>query len=252
MAKWKGIIKEFGRFMPFRKGTIPVTFYEGNTPLVEAKRLAREIGFEGKLYLKNEGANPTGSFKDRGMTTAITKAVQDGCEAVVCASTGNTSASAAAHAARAGIECFVILPHGNVAEGKLAQARMYGAKIVQIRGNFDDALLKVREISEEYGITIVNSTHPYRLHGQKTAAFEIWRESCAPDYHFMPVGNGGHILAYWAGYKENARDLYGLPGKIDIPHTILPQKMGGDKKNTLGICTACRKNSICQTPYCPK
>ncbi len=203
MNCWKGVIEQYRTFLPVTEKTPVITLLEGNTPLLEAENLAKAIGFRGKIYLKYEGLNPTGSFKDRGMTLAISKAVEKGKKAVICASTGNTSASAAAYASRAGLKAYVLLPKGAVAIGKLSQAMIYGAKILAIKGTFDDALYIVRKIGELFPVEIVNSVNPYRIEGQKTAAFEI----CdvlgeAPDYHFIPVGNAGNITAYWKGYKE--------------------------------------------------
>ncbi len=200
---WQGIIKKYKEFMPVTDKTPIVTLYEGNTPLIHASNLAREVGFKGELFLKYEGLNPTGSFKDRGMTVAISKALEAGKKAVICASTGNTSASAAAYAAKAGLKAFVILPKGAVALGKLSQAVMYGAKVIAIHGNFDDALSIVRKIGELLPVEIVNSVNPYRIEGQKSGAFEVCDAlGDAPDYQFIPVGNAGNITAYWKGYKE--------------------------------------------------
>ena len=202
-GSWKGIINHYRDFLPVSDKTPVITLYEGNTPLIKARNLPKFLGVDVNLYFKYEGLNPTGSFKDRGMTMAISKAVEAGKRAVICASTGNTSASAAAYAARAGLKAFVVLPHGAVALGKLSQAMIYGAKIVAIKGNFDDALYLVRKIVEKHPIEIVNSVNPYRLEGQKTAAFEICDAlGDAPDYQFIPVGNAGNITAYWKGYKE--------------------------------------------------
>jgi threonine synthase len=204
-CKWKGIIEAYREYLPVNDKTPIITLHEGNTPLIKADNLAKEIAPDKNLqiFLKYEGLNPTGSFKDRGMTMAISKAKESGKEAVICASTGNTSASAAAYAARAGMRAYVLLPKGAVAIGKLSQAMVYGAKIIAVMGNFDDALEIVREIGEKYPVEVVNSVNPYRLEGQKTAAFEIcdFLEE-APDYHFLPVGNAGNITAYWKGYKE--------------------------------------------------
>jgi len=205
LCKWEGIIKAYKEFLPVSENTPVVTLCEGNTPLVNAPNLAREIApdIDIKIHLKYEGLNPTGSFKDRGMTVAISKAKEAGKTAVICASTGNTSASAAAYAARAGMDAYVILPKGAVALGKLSQAMVYGAKIIALMGNFDDALSIVREIGEKYPVEVVNSVNPYRIEGQKTAAFEIIDAlGDAPDFHFIPVGNAGNITAYWKGYKE--------------------------------------------------
>ncbi|WP_457621263.1 threonine synthase [Persephonella sp.] len=204
-CKWRGIITAYREFLPVTDKTPVVTLYEGNTPLIDAPNLSRKIAPDKKLkiYLKYEGLNPTGSFKDRGMTMAISKAKEAGKTAVICASTGNTSASAAAYAARAGMDAYVILPKGAVALGKLSQAMVYGAKIIALMGNFDDALSIVREIGEKYPVEVVNSVNPYRIEGQKTASFEIIDAlGDAPDYHFIPVGNAGNITAYWKGYKE--------------------------------------------------
>ena len=189
--------------MPVSDTTPVVTLNEGNTPLIKADNLAKKIGLDAEIYLKFEGCNPTGSFKDRGMTMAVTKAKESGSGAIICASTGNTSASAAAYGAKAGLKTFVLIPDGYIALGKLSQAMMYGAEIIAIQGNFDRALEVVREISDKYPITLVNSVNPYRIEGQKTGAFEICEAlGQAPDYHFIPVGNAGNITAYWKGYKE--------------------------------------------------
>jgi threonine synthase len=202
---WPGLIEAYRPFLPVAPETRPVTLFEGNTPLVEAPRLAREItgGDTMRLFLKYEGLNPTGSFKDRGMTVAITQAVARGAQAVICASTGNTSASAAAYAARAGLRCAVILPHGMTALGKLTQSLVHGARVVAIRDNFDVALRLVREISNTQPVVLVNSVNPDRIEGQKTAAFEICDQlGDAPVFHSIPVGNAGNITAYWKGYRE--------------------------------------------------
>ena len=204
-CKWKGIIEAYRQYLPVNENTPIITLHEGNTPLIKADNLSKEIApnLNLQIYLKYEGLNPTGSFKDRGMTMAISKAKENGKEAVICASTGNTSASAAAYAAKAGMRAYVLLPKGAVAIGKLSQAMVYGAKIIAVMGNFDDALEIVREIGEKYPVEVVNSVNPYRIEGQKTAAFEIcdYLEE-APDFHFIPVGNAGNITAYWKGYKE--------------------------------------------------
>ncbi|HEV7523420.1 MAG TPA: threonine synthase [Acidimicrobiia bacterium] len=203
--RWSGIIEAYRDRLPVTDKTPVVTLCEGNTPLVDAPRLSDTVG--ARVMLKVEGANPTGSFKDRGMTMAISKAAEDGAKVVVCASTGNTSASAAAYAARAEMLAAVIIPDGHVALGKLAQALIHGAKVVSIRGSFDDALRVVRELGERGGVTIVNSINPFRIEGQKTAAFEICDAlGAAPDVHCIPVGNAGNITAYWKGYGEYARD----------------------------------------------
>ncbi|SHF35774.1 threonine synthase [Thermoanaerobacter uzonensis DSM 18761] len=210
---WEGLIKAYREFMPKIKEENIVTLKEGNTPLYEATNLQKL--FPGiKIYLKYEGLNPTGSFKDRGMTVAVSQAKEEGSNAVVCASTGNTSASAAAYAAKAGLKSIVLIPGGKIALGKLAQAIAYGAKVIAIDGNFDDALRLVREISKKFPITLVNSINPYRLEGQKTASFEICDElKDAPSYVALPVGNAGNITAYWMGFKEyyNAGKIKKLP-----------------------------------------
>jgi threonine synthase len=203
MRAWRGVIEEFREFLPVSEKTPVVTLLEGNTPLIKADRLAEAVKPGVELYLKFEGLNPTGSFKDRGMTVAVSKALEEGAKAVICASTGNTSASASAYASKAGVKAVVLIPEGKIALGKLSQAVVYGAQVIQIKGNFDDALSIVREIGSRYPITIVNSINPYRLEGQKTAAFEVCEQlRRAPDYHFIPVGNAGNITAYWKGYKE--------------------------------------------------
>jgi threonine synthase len=218
MDYWKGIIHHYKEYLPVNENTPIITLYEGNTPLVHAQNLAREIGFKGEIFLKYEGLNPTGSFKDRGMTLAISKAVEVGKKAVICASTGNTSASAAAYAAKAGLKAYVLLPKGAVALGKLSQAVIYGAQVIAIQGTFDDALEIVRKLGEILPVEVVNSVNPYRIEGQKTGAFEVCDAlGFAPDYHFIPVGNAGNITAYWKGYKE-----YFQRGKVEK----LPKMMG--------------------------
>jgi len=213
---WTGLINQYREYLPVSEKTPVITLYEGNTLILKAEKLSDELGIE--LYLKFEGQHPTGSFKDRGMTMAVSKAVEEGSRAVMCASTGNTSASAAAYAARAGIQCAVLIPDGNIALGKLSQAMMHGAKVFAIQGNFDDAFRMVCEITENYPITLVNSINPYRIEGQKTGAFEICEQlGFVPDYHAIPVGNAGNITAYWKGYKE-----YKALGKIDT----LPKMIG--------------------------
>jgi threonine synthase len=198
---WKGVIEQYRSFLPVSDMTPVVTLLEGGTPLVPAPNLSGRVG--ARVFLKVEGANPTGSFKDRGMTVAISKAVEEGAKAVVCASTGNTSASAAAYAARAGVTCAVLIPDGYIALGKLAQALIHGARVLQIRGNFDSALDIVRQLGEHAPVTIVNSINPYRIEGQKTGAMEIVDAlGDAPDVHCIPVGNAGNITAYWKGYRE--------------------------------------------------
>ena len=198
-----GVIARYRDFLPITEKTPIISLGEGNTPLVHSARLSERVGRGCEVFIKNEGVNPTGSFKDRGMTVAVSKAIERGARALICASTGNTSASAAAYAARAGIPCAVILPAGKIASGKLLQAFAHGAKIVAIDGNFDDALRIVRELGERHDFAIVNSINPDRIAGQKTAAFEIVDlVGDAPDFHLIPVGNAGNITAYWAGYRE--------------------------------------------------
>ena len=200
---WDGLIEAYKPWLPVTNKTPIITLKEGATPLIEVKSISDRIGKEVKVYVKYDGLNPTGSFKDRGMTMAISKAKESGCEAVICASTGNTSASAAAYARRGGMRAFVIIPDGYVAQGKLAQALVYGAEVLAIKGNFDKALDIVRELSDKYPITLVNSVNPYRLQGQKTAAFEIIENlGNAPDWLCIPVGNAGNISAYWMGFQE--------------------------------------------------
>ena len=198
---WRGVMEEYRDLLPLSADAPVVTLLEGGTPLVPAPRLSERVG--ATVWLKVEGANPTGSFKDRGMTMAISKAVEEGAKAVVCASTGNTSASAAAYAARAGLACAVLIPEGHIALGKLAQALVHGARVLQVRGNFDEALTIVRELPDRAPVTVVNSVNPYRIEGQKTGAFEIVDVlGDAPDVHCIPVGNAGNITAYWKGYLE--------------------------------------------------
>lgn len=202
---WRGIIEEYRDRLPVTDATPAVTLLEGGTPLVPAPRLSQMTRCE--VFLKVEGANPTGSFKDRGMTMAISKAAEEGAKAVICASTGNTSASAAAYAVRAGMTCAVLVPNGKIAMGKLAQALVHGARLLQVDGNFDDCLELARKLSVDYPVALVNSVNKYRLQGQKTAAFEIVDTlGDAPDIHCLPVGNAGNISAYWMGYKEYAKD----------------------------------------------
>ena len=224
---YQGLINRYREFLPVDDSTPVVTLNEGNTPLIKADNLAKKIGVDAEIYLKFEGCNPTGSFKDRGMTMAVTKAKESGSGAIICASTGNTSASAAAYGAKAGLKTYVLIPDGYIALGKLSQAMMYGAEIIAIQGNFDQALEVVRKISEEYPITLVNSVNPYRIEGQKTGAFEICDAlGQAPDYHFIPVGNAGNITAYWKGYKE-----YSERGKINN----LPKMMGFEAEGAAAI-----------------
>jgi len=215
---WRGVIREYGDFLPEMKEESVITLLEGNTPLIPSSRISREVLSGIKLYFKYEGLNPTGSFKDRGMTVAVSMSKEKGSKAIICASTGNTSASAAAYASRAGMKAYVLIPEGKIALGKLSQAMAHGARVIQIEGNFDEALRIVREISETEPITLVNSLNPYRIEGQKTAAFEVIDDlGSAPNYHCLPVGNAGNITAYWKGYKE-----YWEKGRADI----LPKMLG--------------------------
>jgi threonine synthase len=218
MNRWRGVIEEYRKFLPVTDTTPVVSLGEGNTPLIRAARLAKTIAPGVDLYLKFEGANPTGSFKDRGMTMAISKAVENGTRAVMCASTGNTSASAAAYGARAGVAVYVLIPAGKIAMGKLSQAMMHQATVIQIEGNFDQALAIVKDLSVAHHIELVNSINPFRIEGQKTAAFEVCDQlGDAPSLHVLPVGNAGNITAYWKGYRE-----YRMANQT----TKLPRMMG--------------------------
>jgi threonine synthase len=213
---WRGVIEEYRDRLPVSETTPVVTLREGGTPLIHSQRLSERTGCE--VWLKYEGANPTGSFKDRGMTVAISKALEEGAKAVICASTGNTSASAAAYAAKAGMDCAVLVPAGAIALGKLAQALVHGARLIQVDGSFDAALRVCRDLVERYPVTLVNSVNPYRIEGQKTGAFEIVDAlGRPPDYHIIPVGNAGNITAYWKGYRE-LRDAEAI--------TYLPRMFG--------------------------
>lgn len=213
---YQGILARYGHLLDLPQHTRPITLLEGKTPLIPMPRLARELG-AAEIYIKYEGLNPTGSFKDRGMTAAVSEAVGRGAETVICASTGNTAASAAAYAARAGLRAVVLIPEGKVAAGKLAGAIAYGAQVIQIQGSFDDALSMVVKITEKTPLALVNSINPYRIEGQKSGAFEICDElGDAPDWHCLPVGNAGNITAYWAGYKKYA----------EVTGTHLPKILG--------------------------
>ncbi|OZU87391.1 threonine synthase [Virgibacillus indicus] len=230
---WAGLIKHYSEYLPVSEKTPELTLKEGNTPLVHFPNLSEQLGIE--LYGKVEGANPTGSFKDRGMVMAVAKAIEEGSNSVICASTGNTSASAAAYAAKAGICAIIVIPKGKVAMGKLAQAIMYGAEIVEIDGNFDDALKMVRELSKKTDVTLVNSVNPYRLEGQKTAAFEVCDQlGIAPDILAIPVGNAGNISAYWKGFKEYH----------ELKQTGLPKIFGFEAEGAAAIV----KNQVIEQP----
>jgi threonine synthase len=240
--RWNGVIEEYRQYLPVTDRTPVVTFYEGNTPLLFARNISGITRC--KVYLKYEGANPTGSFKDRGMCMAISKALERNCKAVICASTGNTSASASAYAARAGIDCIVIIPRGKIALGKLSQAIMHGARVFEVDGNFDQALDLVREIGEKYPVEIVNSINPFRIEGQKTGAFEICDQlNAVPDFHAIPVGNAGNITAYWKGYKEyfDAKQITTLPKMIGFQaEGAAPIVRGHPIPNPETIATAIR------------
>ncbi|HEX6074766.1 MAG TPA: threonine synthase [Micromonosporaceae bacterium] len=239
---WRGLINEFRDRLPVTDATPVVTLYEGGTPLLPAATLSDRTGCD--VYLKVEGANPTGSFKDRGMTVAISKAVEVGNKAVICASTGNTSASAAAYAARAGITCAVLVPQGKIALGKLAQALVHGAKLLQVDGNFDDCLELASKLSVDHPVALVNSVNPHRIEGQKTAAFEIVAElGDAPDVHCIPVGNAGNITAYWKGYREDheAGNTTGLPRMLGFQASgAAPIVRGAPVRHPTTIATAIR------------
>lgn len=215
---WQGLIETYRDYLPVSEKTPVVTLHEGNTPLIPVPSIAKRIGKSVRVFIKYDGLNPTGSFKDRGMTMAVSKAKEEGAQAVICASTGNTSAAAAAYARRGGLRAYVVIPDGYVAMGKLAQALLYGAEILAIKGNFDQALASVRAVAKDYPITLVNSVNPYRIEGQKTGAFELIDAlGDAPDWLCIPVGNAGNITAYWKGFNE-----YKAAGKA----TQLPQMMG--------------------------
>jgi threonine synthase len=242
--RYTGLIDKYRDRLPVHDDTRVISLGEGNTPLIRLNNIPRELGRDVDVYVKYEGLNPTGSFKDRGMTMAVTKAVEEGSRAIVCASTGNTSASAAAYAARAGITAFVLIPDGKIALGKLAQAIMHGAVVIQIKGNFDAGMQLVKEIGAEAPVTIVNSINPYRLQGQKTAAFEIVEElECAPDYHCLPVGNAGNISAYWMGYKEYQQHgiVNSLPRMVGYQASgAAPFLRGGPVQEPETVATAIR------------
>ncbi len=239
---YNGVIQRYRGYLPVTSKTPVITLSEGNTPLVFAGFLSKKLGNSIRVYLKYEGLNPTGSFKDRGMTVAISKALESGSKAVICASTGNTSASAGAYAAKANLKCFIVIPQGAIALGKLAQALIHGARVIAIKGNFDDALRIVRQISAKHNITLVNSINPYRIEGQKTAAFEICDVlKKAPDYNVIPVGNAGNITAYWMGYKEYYRrkKIKSLPRMVGFQaEGAAPIVRGRPIKNPKTIATA--------------
>jgi threonine synthase len=244
MNRWRGVIEEYRKFLPLTDRTPVVTLCEGNTPLIRATRLASQIAPGIDLYLKFEGMNPTGSFKDRGMTLAISKAVESGAKAVICASTGNTSASAAAYGARAGLAVYVLIPAGKIAMGKLSQAMMHQATVIQIEGNFDQALTIVKDLSAVHRIELVNSINPYRIEGQKTAAMEVCDQlGDAPTVHSLPVGNAGNITAYWKGYQEYraANQSTKLPRMVGFQAAgAAPIVLGRIVENPQTVATAIR------------
>ncbi|HKY71088.1 MAG TPA: threonine synthase [Nitrospira sp.] len=244
MNRWRGVIEEYRKFLPVTERTPVITLDEGNTPLIRAARLAKKIAPGIDLYLKFEGANPTGSFKDRGMTMAMSKAVENGARAVMCASTGNTSASAAAYGARAGLAVYVLIPAGKIAMGKLSQAMMHQATVIQIDGNFDQALSIVKTLSAAHHIELVNSLNPFRIEGQKTAAMEVCDQlGDAPAVHVLPVGNAGNITAYWKGYKEYraANQTTRLPRMMGFQAAgAAPMVLGHVVENPQTVATAIR------------
>ncbi|MBI4686948.1 MAG: threonine synthase [Nitrospirae bacterium] len=244
MQQWKGLIEQYREFLPVTDKTPVVTLHEGNTPLIKSENLTKLLPVGLHLFFKYEGLNPTGSFKDRGMTLAISKAKEEDAKAVICASTGNTSASASAYSARAGISSIVLIPEGKIAMGKLAQAMIHGAMVIQLDGNFDDALKMVREVAEKYPIILVNSLNPFRIEGQKTAAFEVCDQlGKAPDYHSLPVGNAGNITAYWKGYNEyhKAGRVNSLPKMIGFQAAgAAPIVLGHPVKKPETVATAIR------------
>ena len=243
MQPWQGVIEKYRDFLPVSDKTPIITLKEGNTPLIKVTNLG-DLSKKLNLYFKFDGANPTGSFKDRGMTLAISKAMEEGSRAVICASTGNTSASASAYAAKAGLTAIVLIPERTIAFGKLAQAIVHGAKVLQVDGNFDDALSIVKELVRKYPITLVNSINPFRLEGQKTAAFEVCDQlGTAPEYHALPVGNAGNITAYWKGYKEyrDAGKIKSLPKMLGFQSSgAAPLVLGHPVKKPQTIATAIR------------
>jgi len=242
--RYTGLINRYRDHLPVNDDTPIISLGEGNTPLIRLQNIPKMLGKDVDIYVKYEGLNPTGSFKDRGMTMAVTKAVEEGSNAIICASTGNTSAAAAAYAARAGITAFVLIPEGKIAMGKLAQAMMYGAVIMQIRGNFDQGMELVKQVAEKAPVTIVNSVNPYRLQGQKSAAFEIVEElGRAPDFHCLPVGNAGNISAHWMGYSEykKAGVVNSAPKMVGYQaEGAAPFMRGGPVKDPETVATAIR------------
>lgn len=240
---YNGLLARYGHLLDLPNHTQSVTLQEGDTPLINVPRIADELGGGFELYIKYEGLNPTGSFKDRGMTAAVSEAVGNGAKTVICASTGNTAASAAAYAARAGLRSIVIIPQGKVAAGKLAGAIAYGAQVVQVDGSFDDALTMVVQLSDKHPIALVNSINPYRIEGQKTGAFEICDAlGQAPDWHCLPVGNAGNISAYWLGYKQYAKEKgYKLPQLLGVQAAgAAPLVEGRPIENPETVATAIR------------
>jgi len=240
---YHGLLHQYGTLLDLPKHTQPVSLLEGNTPLIPAERLSRHLGGGFELFVKFEGLNPTGSFKDRGMTAAVSEALGRGAKTVICASTGNTAASAAAYAARAGLKSIVLIPQGKVAAGKLAGAIAYGAQVIQIDGSFDDALTMVVQISDKYPICLVNSINPYRIEGQKTGAFEICDTlGQAPDWLCLPVGNAGNITAYWAGFKQyDGLKKTGLPQVLGVQAAgSAPLVLGHPVENPETVATAIR------------
>ena len=234
-ARYTGLVDKYRDRLPIPQDARAISLGEGDTPLVRLENIPRALDADVDVYVKYEGLNPTSSFKDRGMTVAVTKAVADGSRAVICASTGNTSASAAAYAARAGITAFVLIPEGKIALGKLAQAMMHGALVIQIKGNFDRGMQLVKQLADDAPVTLVNSVNPYRLQGQKTAAFEIIESlGRPPDYHCLPVGNAGNITAHWIGYSENAGLNTAACAFCAGDCAFLPPSGGGQRPRMLG------------------
>ena len=243
-APWPGVIRAYWDMLPVSEQTPVITLLEGNTPLIPAVNLPRALGVEANVWFKFEGLNPTGSFKDRGMTMAISKAVEEGARYTICASTGNTSASASAYAARSGLTSVVLIPQGKIAQGKLAQAMMHGALVIQVDGNFDDCLRLVRQVADARPVAVVNSINPFRIQGQKTGAFEICDQlGFVPDYHALPVGNAGNITAYWMGYTEfcNAGRIPKRPVMLGFQAAgSAPIVLGAPVKDPETIATAIR------------